>query len=108
MKITKDNVANLAKRLSKVVCVGEYEVRIIQMSIPQQIEIEEVSKNKKSSAEIIAPMLKFCIVDDDNNQLLDDNLVNNLPANVATELFKHCVEFNSLSEKELEERAKNL
>lgn len=107
MKLTKDNVKNLTNRRSKIIHVGEYEIKIIEMTIPQQLEIESILKEKKSNSDLIIPVIKFSVVDDNNQMLLDDEIINNLPAHVAAELFKHCIEFNSIDEKDLENRAKN-
>jgi hypothetical protein len=107
MKLTKDNVKGLFDRKTKEVKVGGYEIRIIEMTIPQQIEVEAILKDNKSNAALIAPVLKFSVVDDNNELLLDDEMIKSLPAGTAATLFKHCIELNSITEKELEDRAKN-
>lgn len=107
MKLTKDNVSKLSDRRTKVVNVGEWEIKIIEMTIPQQLQVEEVIRDKKSNSDLIVPVLKYSVVDDDNNLIFDDETINTLPAGLAANLFKHCIEFNSIDEQELEERAKN-
>lgn len=107
MKLSKDNVKGLSKRKSKEVVVGEYEIRIIEMTIPQQLEIESVLESKKSNSELLIPVLKYSVVDEHDQPIFDDEAINSLPASLAATLFQHCIELNSIDEKELENRAKN-
>lgn len=107
MKLNKDNLKGLLSRKSKEVNVGGYDIRIIEMTIPQQLEIERILKDKQSNADLLAPVLKFSVVDDNDQPLLDDETINALPASIAANIFKHCIELNSITEKELENRAKN-
>jgi hypothetical protein len=107
MKLTRDNMQGLLKRRTKEIKVGEYEIKIIEMTIPQQLEVESILQNKKSNSDLLIPVLKFCVVDDDNQPMLDDEMVKGLPAGTAATIFKQCIELNSITEKELENRAKN-
>ncbi len=107
MKLTRDNIRGLLKRKTKEIKVGEFEIKIIEMTIPQQLEVEAILQAKKSPSDLLIPVLKFCIVDDDNQPMLDDETVKDLPAGTAASIFKHCIELNSITEKELENRAKN-
>lgn len=107
MKLTKDNVKNLSKRRTKEIIVGEYEIRIIEMTIPQQLEVERMLKDKTTNGAILVPILKFSVVDDDNLPLLNEDIIESMPAGIAADIFKQCVDFNSITEKELENRAKN-
>lgn len=107
MKLSKANIKGLLNRKSKEVRVGEYDIRIIEMTIPQQLEVEKILKDKQSNADLLLPVLKFSVVDDNDQPLLDDETINSLPASIAANIFKHCIELNSITEKELEDRAKN-
>ncbi len=107
MKLTKENLKGLLTRKTKEIKVGEYEIKIIEMTIPQQLEVENILKDKKNNTELIVPVLKFSVVDEDNQPILDDEIIKRLPAGTAATIFKQCIELNSISEKELENRAKN-
>lgn len=107
MKLTKDNMKGLTSRTSKTITVGEYEIRIIEMTIPQQLEIERIIQAKKSNSELLLPVLKFSVVDENDNPILDDDTINSLSANTAATIFQECIALNSISDKELEARAKN-
>ncbi len=107
MKLTRDNVKGLLTRKSKEVKVGDYEIRIIEMTIPQQLEVEKILQDKKNNSDLLFPVLKFSVVDENDQPLLDDDIINSLPAGTASSIFKHCIEINSITEKELEDRAKN-
>lgn len=107
MKLTKDTIKHLSNRKTKEVSIAGYEIRIIEMTIPQQLEVERMLKDKTESGQLLSPVLKFSVVDDNNEPLLNDDIINSMPASLAAELFRQCVEFNSISEKDLEKRAKN-
>lgn len=107
MKLDKESVKNLPKLKSKVVELDGYQVRILEMTIKQQLKIEEILQNKSSNGDIVGPVLKFCVVDDDNQPLFDDVTIEHLSAGFAAKLFQECIAHNSIDEKELEGRAKN-
>ena len=107
MKLTRDNLKDLFKKKSKEIKVGDFEVNIVEMTIPQQLEIESILKEKKNNSDLIAPVLKFCVVDDEGQPLLDDAMIKSIPAAIAVKIFQECIELNSISEKDLETRAKN-
>lgn len=109
MILNKNNLNEFSKRKTKKVKINGFEVYLIEMTVPQQLEIETLLKdsNKGSDSEVLIPMIKFCVVDENMNQVFDDNSVKDLPSNLAANLFRECVEFNSLSESDLEQLAKN-
>lgn len=107
MRLTKDNVNKLPLVKNKVVVIDDFEIKIRQMTIKQQLELEEILQNKKSNNEIVVPVITYCVVDDNDEPLLDSDMINNLSAAFVAKLFQECIAYNCLDEKELENRAKN-
>jgi len=107
MKLTKDNVRDFCKRKSKDVTIDGFEITIVEMTVTQQLTIESIVKDNKSHGELIAPVLKFCVVDDNNEPILDDSMIECIPAATAIKIFQECIQLNSISEQDLENRAKN-
>lgn len=94
-------------RRVKIVEFDGYEIKLQQMGIKQQLEIEEINNNKKNMGDLLYPMLINCCVDENNEPLFDEESVNQIPTEMAFKLFDECLEVNRLEKNDLEDRAKN-
>lgn len=107
MLLNKESLINITKRKVKNVVIDEYDIKIVEMSILQQLEIEKIIQKKNDNTSLLVPVIKYSVVDENNQTFLSDEDIQNMSASFAANLFKECISFNSIDEKELEDRAKN-
>lgn len=85
-------------------------VRIKAMSIGDQIEFERINKKRTDQSDAVVTLLLFCCVDEAGSRLFSEadlKELNKKSYRAIERLFRECLNFNSLSEKALEEQAKN-
>jgi len=107
MLLNKDNLKNHITRRVKVVEFDGFEVKLKQMGIKQQLEVEAINVKKASISDLVFPVLIRCCVDENDSPLFDDESVAELPTEIAIKLFDECLALNSLAKNDLEDRAKN-
>lgn len=105
MLLNKDNVKKFIKRKSKVIQFDDFEIKIIAMTIEQQLMIEK--GNKEKDGNMIFNLLKFSCVDENDDLFLSDDIINEFPSNFVLQLFEECLNLNNLAESDLENKAKN-
>ncbi len=85
-------------------------VKIKAMSIGDQIEFEKINKKRADQSDAVVTLLMFCCIDDKGERLFSEadlKELNKKSYRAIERLFKECLNFNSLSEKALDEQAKN-
>ncbi len=106
--LNKENIKNLLKTKDVNIPEWDCEVRIKQMSIQEQLDVEALNKEGVEGSEVIYNILRFCCLDDQGGSLFDTKEdVKSMPANGVVSLFKECLVFNGIAENELDVKAKN-
>lgn len=106
MLLNKQNFAKAIKPKSKVIKVGDVEVKIQALSIQEQINLEKANENKDDGSPIFE-LVRRCCVDDKDECFLDDDMIKSMPGNIVISIFKECLEINNLNEKDIDATAKN-
>ncbi len=110
MLLNKNNLQELLinKRQSRIVSIDDFDVRLLAMTLDQQLKIEALSKESKGNNHLVNAMLQFSCVDEAGSPLFgSDDEVNSIPANIAVRLFTECLAINGIDDKALESKAKN-
>lgn len=85
-------------------------IKIKTMSAKHRIEFEKLNKDAKTELETMINLIMFSCVNEDNTLLFDRNdfeFLSNKSAKSLMKLFEEAVNMSTLSEKKLEEKAKN-
>jgi len=111
MLLKKSDILNLDDSDYKTIDVPEWsgEVRLKSMSVAEQIEYEKMQTSEDNN-QLILTMLVLSIVDENNNRMFDKDdivLLQEKSAHVICSLFKECIKLNSLTSKDIEDKAKN-
>jgi hypothetical protein len=80
------------------------------MSVRDQIAYEKEIKNNKEEHDAVFGLIKRVCICEDGSPLFDEQdmeLLGNKSTNGIMALFKECLRVNSISDKDLEEMAKN-
>lgn len=113
MLLSKEQILSCEDVNTKEVDMKPYwpgSVKIKAMSIGDQIEFERINKKRKDESDAVCTLLMFCCIDDDGNRLFSEpdlKELNKKSYRAIERLFKECLNFNSLTEKALDEQAKN-
>jgi len=109
--LNKDDILKARDSKYLVVNVPEWggDVKLKTMSVAEQIQYEKLQEDKDNNS-LILNMLIFCCVDEDDNKLFEkEDLVElqKKSAHPICHLFREALKLNSLSQKNVEEGAKN-
>jgi hypothetical protein len=105
MLLSKDTLKDIKKK-STVINVYGVDVKLCSMSLSQQLQIEENSKQDKNL--FVSQILMNCCVDENDKPVFTSREdVESLPADFTLIVFKECLALNGLGDKDVEKMAKN-
>lgn len=102
--LNKNNVRDVIKRKSKVLSFPDFDIKVVEMTIDQQVEVEKVKSDNRAVFTII---VKGCCVDENGEEVFDDETFKLLPPHVATKIVEECLKLSGVTESDFETKAKN-
>lgn len=112
MLLSKQQIQDVDDLPSKIVNMPEWggDVKIRTMSAKNRIDFEKINIANKSELETMIHLIMFSCIDDEGNLLFDDSdfeFLSGKSAKSILKLFQECIEMSTLSQKGLEDKAKN-
>lgn len=95
---------------TKVIDVWDGQIKIKQMGFADQIQYEKDRNKITDDSDVILALLKYCIVNEDNTPVFNDDNIKVLKTKNASclfKIFKECLELNSLDQDSVDKNAKN-
>lgn len=112
MLLNLDDITNIQDAKTSVISMPEWggDIKVKAFDFAQQLEFEKQKNLLEDDSDLIMLMLRMSIVDEDNNYIFNQETIKLLGKRNSQALFKiftACLEINALSEKGLENKAKN-
>jgi hypothetical protein len=112
MLLNKQQIRDIDDLPTKIIHVPEWggDVKIKTMTADQRIEFENKNRGAKTELETIINLVIYSCVDDNGSFLFDKgdyDLLATKSAKALMRVFNEALEMSTLTEKKLEEKAKN-
>jgi hypothetical protein len=112
MLLNKQQIRDIDDLPSKIVHMPEWggDIKIRTMSAKHRIEFEKLNVNAKTELETIINLIMFSCVNQDDSLMFDKNdfeFLSSKSAKSLMRIFEEAVGMSTLTEKKLEEKAKN-